>query len=327
MDIKERLSSLSANLTGNLEGAILDFYKALKEALPEADFFEVTNHQISQEEGSIIFSGKYPSISEFVQLVQRAVFDYRTIVEKVTHTNEAIEKAVIISGGIATRFRPLTYSLPKPLLPINGKTLTENVMDIVKKYGVRNIVLGLAHGAQMVREYFEDGSRFGVNIEYTEEKVRLGTAGPLFLMKKPTKSFLMINGDNLFDLDIDKMYSFFKENNAAGVIALTPVDDSMKGGAVKLEGDRITGFFEKLPPEEAKKIIGEPPYWLNSGYYILSPEVFDYLPREQQFTMMENHIFPRLARDGKLFGFKWNGQWHDSGTPERYREVVEKWKK
>ena len=137
----------------------------------------------------------------------------------------------------------------------------------------------------------------------------------------------MINGDNLFDLDINKMLSFFKEKSAIGVIALTPTNNPLAGGIVKMQGDRIAGFFEKPKPEEAEKMLGKPPYWLSSGYYILSPSVFDYLPKEQQFTMMENHIFPQIAKEGKLFGFKWSGQWHDSGTPERYREIVEKWKK
>lgn len=326
-DIKEEISKLAENLhINNIDRALLSMFEVLKNTLPAASFLEITNPSISQEEGSKIFSGKYPQVSEFLELIQKMVFDCQTSIEKVAHTNEEIETAVIIAGGIATRLRPLTYGLPKPLLPINGKTLTEHVMDIVKKYGVSNITLGLGQGAEMVKGYFGQGEKFGVNINYTEEKVRLGTAGPLFLMRKPEKPFLMINGDNLFDLDINRMFSFFRENNAAGVIALTSVDDSMKGGAVKLDGNRITGFFEKLPKEEARKRIGEPPYWLNSGYYLLSPAVFDYLPKEKTYTMMENHIFPKMAEDGRLYGFKWNGQWHDSGTPERYKEIVEKWK-
>jgi len=154
-------------------------------------------------------------------------------------------------------------------------------MKIVQNHGVRNITLSTGYGSELIKEYFQDGINFGAKIKYAHEKEPLGTAGPLFLADKPKKPFLMINGDNLFDLDIKKMTAFFKNNDALGVIALTPVNDSLKGGSVKMEGNNIVKFCEKLPPEIAKKEIGEPPYWLNSGYCLLSPKIFNYLPKKQ----------------------------------------------
>jgi len=232
-------------------------------------------------------------------------------------------KAIILAGGEGTRLRPLTYEIPKALIPLQGKTLTEHVFDIYKKIGVTEIYLSVAYMADKMIEYFGDGSKFGLKIEYLEEKERMGTAGPLLLLRQkgeiPKDDFFMSNGDNLFALDLKEMIKFHKKNQAVATIALTEVDDPTQFGIAMLSGDKILQFIEKPSKEMA------PSNYASSGYYLLSPEVFDYLPK-REFAMMETDIFPAIAKAEGLFGFKSSAQWFDTGTPKRYEEVEKTWR-
>ncbi|MFC1704861.1 NDP-sugar synthase [Nanoarchaeota archaeon] len=232
-----------------------------------------------------------------------------------------IKKAIILAGGKGTRLRPLTYKVPKALVPLQGRTLTDLALDIFKKFEVKEIVLSVCYLADQVREYFGDGSKFGFEISYVEEKTAMGTAGPLLLLPKLDETFIMINGDNLFNLDFEKMYELHKKNNATATIGLTqiPKEKVSAFGVAKLEGDRILEFVEKPEPKDA------PSDWINSGYYILEPEVFDVV-KGKDFAMVEKDLFPVLAKQGKLFGYKDEGQWFDTGTPERVERVKNEWK-
>lgn len=230
-----------------------------------------------------------------------------------------IKDAVIIAGGQGKRLRPLTLHIPKALIDINGKTLTEHVLDILAKYEVRNVVLGVGYLGDKVREYFGTGSRFNFNISYTVEKNPMGTAGPLILSPKFGSTFLMLNGDNLFDIDFYKMRNLHKANNATATIALTHVQDPTKYGVVRLDGNRILYFVEKPRLEDA------PSHLVSSGYYMLEPEVFD-MVAGKSFAMMEKDVFPELARLGRLFGYYDKGHWFDTGTLESLEMVRKHWK-
>ncbi|MFH1332438.1 MAG: nucleotidyltransferase family protein [archaeon] len=230
-----------------------------------------------------------------------------------------IDTAVIIAGGEGVRLRPLTLHTPKALIDINGKTLTEHVLDILAKYKVGNVVLGLGYLAGKVRDYFGDGSRFNFNISYTVEEKPMGTAGPLILLPKFDSTFFMINGDNLFDLDLSDMYAFHKKNNATATIALTSVEDTSQFGVVAMDGCKILKFVEKPKFEEA------PSNLISSGYYILEPEICD-MVKGKSFAMLEKDVFPKLASEGKLFGYKCDGLWFDTGTFERLESIRAYWK-
>jgi len=231
-------------------------------------------------------------------------------------------KAIILAGGEGTRLRPLTYKIPKALIPVQGKTLTEQVFAIYKKFGVTEVYLSVAYMVDKMVKHFGDGSKFGLKIEYLEEKERMGTAGPLLILRQqgkiPAEDFFMSNGDNLFALDLNQMIEFHKKNQAIVTIALTKVEDPTHFGIAMVEGNKILEFIEKPTLEKA------PSKYANSGYYILSPKVFDYLP-EKDFVMVETDLWPAIAKAGGLFGFKSSDQWFDTGTPERYKEVEEKW--
>src|SRR3989344_6010485 len=229
------------------------------------------------------------------------------------------QKAVILVGGKGTRLRPLTYEKPKCLFDVNGKTVTEHLLDLLKKYGVRDIILSVGHLKGKIKSHFEDGSRFGVNITYIEEDEPLGTAGPLRLAKEHLKeSFIVSNGDELKNINIPRMFRLHKRKDALATLALTTVDDPTQYGVARLDGSRIVEFVEKPKKDEA------PSNLINAGFYILEPKVLDMIP--EGFSMLEKDVFPKLAKMNRLRGFPFAGQWFDIGTVERYKMAEKQWK-
>jgi NDP-sugar pyrophosphorylase family protein len=229
------------------------------------------------------------------------------------------KKAVILAGGKGTRLRPITYELPKALIPVQGKTLTEHIFDLFKKYEITEIFLAVGHMKEKIKEYFGDGSKFGVKINYFEENEPLGTAGPLKLGKEILReSFIVSNGDELKNINIEEMYRLHKEKKALVTIALTTVEDPSAYGVARLDGNKILEFVEKPKKEKA------PSNLINSGFYIIEPEVIDMIP--DGFAMLEKDVFPKLAAKGKLFGYPFSGQWFDTGNFERYEKALKEWR-
>ena len=225
-------------------------------------------------------------------------------------------KAVLLVGGRGSRLRPLTDKMPKALLPVQGKTITEHLFELLKKYGIRDSVLCVGYLKEKIKDYFGDGSRIGMNIIYVEENEPLGTAGPLKLAKKYLdESFIVSNGDESKNINIPRMFRLHKRKDALATIALTTVDDPSHYGVARLDGSRIIEFVEK-PPNPPSNLI-------NAGFYILEPEVLEMIP--EGFSMLEKDIFPKLAKMGRLRGFPFAGQWFDIGTIERYKLAEKKW--
>ncbi len=230
-----------------------------------------------------------------------------------------IRQAVILCGGAGTRLRPLTLNKQKALLPIQGKPILEYLVELFRKYEVKEIYFAIGYLGEQVKEYFGDGSEFGIKAYYIEEPAPLGTAGCLGLIKEALKEpFFMSNGDELKDINLKDMQMFHKENDAAATIALVEVEDPSSYGVARMEGDKIVEFVEKPKKEEA------PSRLINSGLYIINPEVVSTIP--DGFAMMEKDVFPRLASENKLYGFKFKGQWFDTGTFERMEKAEKEWK-
>ena len=225
-------------------------------------------------------------------------------------------KAVLLVGGRGTRLRPLTDKIPKALLEVRGKAVTEHLFDLLKKYGIRDVVLCVGYLKDKIKGHFGDGSRFGMSIAYIEEEQALGTAGPLKLAKRHLKdSFIVSNGDELKNINIPRMFRLHKRKNALATIALTTVDNPSHYGVARLDGSRIVEFVEK-PSNPPSNLI-------NAGFYILEPQVIDMIP--DGFSMLEKDVFPELAKLGRLRGFPFAGQWFDIGDIERYKIAERKW--
>ncbi|ODS37151.1 hypothetical protein BEH94_02650 [Candidatus Altiarchaeales archaeon WOR_SM1_SCG] len=234
---------------------------------------------------------------------------------------QGLKKAFILAGGKGTRMRPLTYEIPKPLIPLHGRPIIEHQIEHLKKFGIEEVILGLGYGAEKIIAHFADGRSAGVKIKYVVEKEELGTAGPMLLAKDYLdETFVMLNGDVLSKVDLHEMYDSHITSGAAATIALKEVDDPTAFGVAKLRGNKILKFIEKPKLEDA------PSKLINAGVYILSPDVFKYLPENKKQVMMETDVFPEIAKDSGLYGYVYDGPWFDLGTPERYTEAIEKWK-
>jgi len=220
-------------------------------------------------------------------------------------------------GGPATRLHPLTLDKPKALIEFQGKTILEHVLDLFQKYDIDDIVLSTGYLKDQIRDHFKDGKDFGMNINYIEENEPLGTAGPLNLIKKPKEACIVCNGDELKEIDIPKMLDFHKTSGAKATLALRRVEDPSIYGVAEMHGTKIRSFVEKPKKEEA------PSNLINAGFYIMEPEVFDVIPKGR--AMFEYDVFPKLASEGALHGYEFDGQWFDTGNHERLKRARDLW--
>ncbi|MEA2828132.1 MAG: mannose-phosphate guanylyltransferase / phosphomannomutase [Actinomycetota bacterium] len=226
-------------------------------------------------------------------------------------------KAVIMAGGEGTRLRPLTSNQPKPLIPLVNRPMMEHVVHLLKEHGFDEVVVTLAFLPQTIRTYFGDGSEFGVRMVYATEETPLGTAGSVRNARAQLdEPFLVISGDVLTDIDLSALVAFHKAKGAMATIALKAMENPLEFGIVITREDgSIERFLEK-------------PTWgqvfsdtVNTGIYVLEPEVFDYIP-EGKSVDFSSDVFPHLLEDGKsLFGFVAEGYWEDVGTLEAYHKA------
>jgi mannose-1-phosphate guanylyltransferase/phosphomannomutase len=225
-------------------------------------------------------------------------------------------KAVIMAGGEGTRLRPLTSNQPKPMLPLANRPMMEHVIRLLKDHGLDDIVVTVAFMPHAIRTYFGDGSEFGVRLSYATEESPLGTAGSVRNAKDELdEPFLVISGDVLTDIDLSAIIAFHQERGAMATIGLKAMENPLDFGIVITREDgSIERFLEK-------------PTWgqvfsdtVNTGIYVLQPEIFDYVP-EGKVDWSED-VFPKLLEAGKpLYGFVADGYWEDVGTLEAYVEA------
>ena len=234
-------------------------------------------------------------------------------------------KAFILAGGLGTRLRSITKDLiPKPMVKINNKPVLEHTLELLTKYGIKDIILSIGHLGEQIIEYFGNGSKWGANIMYIKEDYKTGTAGALRLAKpflNSDEGFIMINGDNLYNINIDKMKKIFFNNYRLATIALTRAKDVTKYGVadVTIYGVRIKKFVEKPTAKEAPSDL------VNAGFYMFQPEVLAYVPNKK-YSMIETEVFPQLLRDEEFYGYVMEKEWYPVGTPEEYKIASEEWK-
>jgi len=234
---------------------------------------------------------------------------------------EEVTDALVLAGGRGERLRPLTDSIPKPLVEVCGKPIIQWQIEMLKANGIRNITLSVGYMAHKIKERLGNGEKFGVRISYLVEDVPLGTAGPLWLLKiqnnLPRKTFVLCNGDELKAIRIHDVLDIHRKNEALATIALTEIDDTRDWGVVRLVDDRILEFVEKPTPEEA------PSRLINCGFYVLEPEVADMVPPRK--ASMEREIFPMIAEQRRLYGSILKGQWFPTDTHERIKKAEREW--
>ncbi|MDD2539983.1 MAG: mannose-1-phosphate guanyltransferase [Desulfuromonadaceae bacterium] len=226
-------------------------------------------------------------------------------------------KAVIMAGGFGTRIQPLTGSMPKPMIPLFNRPIMLHIVELLKKYEITELVMLLYHQPFYIKNFFRDGSDFGVKITYVTPLSDMGTAGAVKAAEKfLDERFLVISGDLLTDFNLKKILDFHADHKAKATITLTSVKDPLQFGVVITDKEkRITQFLEKPGWGE---VISDT---INTGIYVLEPEVLKYIPDGENFDFSQD-LFPlMLKKKEALFGVTAKGYWRDIGNTDSYREA------
>ncbi|MFW5946591.1 MAG: sugar phosphate nucleotidyltransferase [Candidatus Natronoplasma sp.] len=216
-------------------------------------------------------------------------------------------QAVLLSGGFGTRMRPLTYTTPKPLLPLHNKPLIQHIIDSLPEE-VDEVVMAANYKIDMLSEYFEDVD-LDRRVHIVDEPEPRGTAGAVKNVEDYIDdTFFVINSDIISSLDFQDYLDFYKQKEGIGAISAWRVDDPTEFGVMDIGDDsKIKRFQEKPAPGEAFSDK------INAGHYILEPKVLDRIPEGKKVSI-EREIFPDLVDEG-LFGYKFEGYWIDCGRP------------
>lgn len=226
---------------------------------------------------------------------------------------------MILAAGGATKLYPLTYSLPKPLVPVLNVPVIEHIVGLLAQHGFQDVVINLHYLHRMIEDQLGDGSRFGVKIRYSFEPELLGTAGGVRNVADFFKeTFLVIGADDLTDLNLTEMLEFHRQQKALASLAVVPVQSASEVGVLELdEHQRVTWYLEKPGPERAT-----PGNWGNTGVYFFEPEIFQYMPPKGAYDFGKQ-LFPELVRLRlPFFGYRLKQCfWMDIGTHLNYRQA------
>lgn len=227
-------------------------------------------------------------------------------------------KAIILVGGMGTRLRPLTYAMPKQMLPLVGVPMIECVFEMLAKHAVTEVVLSLGYLPHHFIEAYPEGAIAGVKISYAVEPEPLDTAGAIKFAAEfagVDETFLVVNGDVLTDLDVTALVAFHRSHRAEGTIALHPVEDPSRFGVVVTDAQgRVNAFIEKPPRDQA------PTNLINAGTYVLEPSVLERIAPARKVSV-ERETFPALADAGTLFAMVDHAYWLDTGTPATFLQA------
>jgi mannose-1-phosphate guanylyltransferase len=222
-------------------------------------------------------------------------------------------QALILAGGEATRLRPLTSTMPKPVVPLGDRPFIAYMIEWLRGHGVDDVVLACGFMAEGVRSVIGDGSGLGVRVRYVEEPEPLGTGGALkYAEELLDDRFLMLNGDVLTDFDVGAQLEQHRRTGARATLALIAVEDPSAYGLVRCGPDHaVLEFTEKPEQGTAETNL------INAGAYVLERDVLADMAPAGTNISIERDVFPELIGRG-LFGYRASGYWLDIGTPQRY---------
>ena len=220
-------------------------------------------------------------------------------------------KAIILAGGLGTRLKPFTEVIPKPLLPIGEKAVLEIQIEHLEEYGFDEIYLATNYKSRYIKNFFGDGSQYGVTLKISKEEKPLGTVGPLSLLKNELKKpFLVMNGDILTRLNFSRMYEFALNKEAKLTIGVKKILTPFRFGNIESEGDYVTKIEEK--PDIETNVL--------AGVYIMKPEIFDYIPEGEPYGM-DQLIKEMLSGNDPIARYQIKEYWLDIGVIDDYKNA------
>ena len=233
------------------------------------------------------------------------------ILDELISKQNKSNKVILMVGGLGTRLKPLTNTTPKPMLHVGGKPILETIISKFASYGFVNIVLCVNYKSNIIKDYFGDGSKFGVNIEYIFEEKRMGTAGALsLLLKNPDEPFFVMNGDLLTNVNFEHLLNFHLESNATATMCVREYDFQVPFGVVELDDGKIKSIQEK--PTHS--------FFVSAGIYMLSPAVLSHIPKDEFYDMPT--LFEKMIEiKEKLVSFPIREYWLDIGRIEEFEKA------
>lgn len=246
-----------------------------------------------------------PIVDDEYKLVD--VEDLATLLSTKSRKN----KVIIMAGGLGTRLRPLTDDLPKPLLKVGRKPILETIIENFSNYGFKDIIISVNYKADMIKNYFKDGSEFGVNIEYIQEDKRLGTAGALSLLKREIKeSFFVMNGDLLTNINFEHLLDFHISGNSIATMCVREYEHQIPYGVIQIKNNKIQSIEEK-PINK---------FFVNAGIYLLSPKILELIPQDEFYDMPT--LFQELInKQLNVLSFPIHEYWLDIGKIIDYEKA------
>ena len=227
-------------------------------------------------------------------------------------------KSVLLAGGLGVRMRPLTYTIPKPLLPVGERPILEEIVARLKAFGLCDLVIAVGYRAELIETYFRDGSQMGVHIEYCRESHPLGTAGPLALVRarygettKPSDSLLVMNGDLLTEIDLPALIEFHERGGNDITVVTREYQLRHPYGVIQLEGDRITSIVEKPAVTDT----------VNAGIYVFRWSTLDLIPDDRAYEMPD--LLNEAAASGlSVVAYPFAGAWLAIDQMEQLSEAA-----
>jgi mannose-1-phosphate guanylyltransferase len=221
-------------------------------------------------------------------------------------------QAVILVGGEGTRLRPLTSTVPKPVVPLVDRPFISFMLEWLREHGIEDVIMSCGFLATSVRNVLGDGSGLGIRLRFVEEPDPRGTAGALkFAESMLDERFLMLNGDVLTDIDLTAQIAQHERSGARATLALVPVEDPSAYGLVHLAEDHsVSDFVEKPSSDNIDTNL------ISAGAYVLEREILELVPAERNVSI-EREVWPLLVGNG-LYGYPSESYWLDIGTPARY---------
>lgn len=214
-----------------------------------------------------------------------------------------------MTGGRGTRLRPVTDRIPKGLIEVGGRPFLEHLILYLKKFRIEDIILCTGYLGEMIEEYFRDGSRLGIRIDYSREANPLGTGGALKpVLPKLQDEFFLLNGDTFLPMDYGRMRGEFIRSSALMMIGVFPIEGTGIAPNLRVEGGEISGCSVTDAERELTHA--------DAGVRLVRREVADYFPPGESFSL-EEELYPRLIEAGKLMAWPVEQRFYDIGTPER----------
>jgi GDP-mannose 4,6-dehydratase len=233
-------------------------------------------------------------------------------------------QALILAGGLGKRLRPITETIPKPMVEINGKPFLEHILNHLKKYGIRKIILCVGYLGDKIEEYFGDGRKFGLEIKYSYEQELLGTAGAIKNAEHliETENFIVLNGDTYSLIDIDALLKSHNPNFLLTMV-VTPATNPQEQELVEVENGKIIRFLRRNTLEHEKYLEKNSIPLINAGFYVFNKSILNLIPKNEKVSL-EKEIFPSLI--GKIGSFEYKGYFKDIADSQLCKELEEYFK-